>query len=301
MTSTVPTIGFLGATSRPIWDKFVTAFENQLATLGLINHSTIEIDYKWAFGQQALYDQFAAEFVRSNVNIIVTSGTAPALACKNATAAKQPPIPVVFAAAGNPVDCGLIDTLQHPGGNLTGLGNQQANLVIKRLDVLREWLTNDLGHNIHVGVVGNENVCNVKLEMKIIEEAAPDLGLKVSKGSIEKVEDIEPVINDLKKLGVNVLFVCTDPLITTNAELLNELATDAGLATMHAFREYVDDHGGLMSYGPNFPDMFQRAAKLVDRILKGESPAEIAVEQPDTFEFVKNKKIAKALGLKSLF
>jgi putative ABC transport system substrate-binding protein len=174
-----------------------------------------------------------------------------------------PPIPVVFGTAGDPLDTKLVSSYSQPG-NLTGMSNQQTNLVIARLDYLRSWLNLSAGKP-HVGLIGNDKSSNVKLEMKIAEIVAPTLGLKLRKGRIRKREDIAPVIRGLKG-KVDALFVCTDPLITTYAKQLNAEATKAGLLTMHAFKEYLQ-WGGFMSYGPNFAELFQKAADMVAQIL----------------------------------
>jgi putative ABC transport system substrate-binding protein len=298
------TIGFLVATTSVIWKKYKTAFENQLTSLHWTINTDVKIDYQEAGGLQAKYDSLAAQFVTNQVDVIVTSGTAPALACKKATnaavSAGQQPIPVVFASVGDPVDCGLVKTLKQPGGNLTGLCNEQINLVYRRVDFIREELSQDLSP-IVVGVIGNDTVSTAKLEMRIAMQAASDFGLTAFQGNpIRTAADIPTVINDLKTKGVNVLFVCSDPVITTNADILNQIAKTANMGTMHAFREYVDDHHGLLFYGPSFQDMFKGAAVFVDQILRGANPAQLPVVGQHAFEHGRNRATAKALGLKHL-
>ena len=297
---TTKTIGFLVATTHHAWSQFTDAFEAQLKRLG----TDFKIEYQSASGQQDLYDGIANDFADPKrpvpIDIIVTGGTGPALACKRATAALKLP-PVVFATAGDPVYSGLVNSYANPGGNLTGISNEQTDpdLVRKRLIYMRDKLVGDLGE-IVVGAIGNVDVTNVQLEMQRVEAAAPGLGLGFFAGPLHAVDDIHPVIKNLKKKGVNALFVCTDPLITTNADILNEWALLENLATMHAFRENCGK-GGLMFYGPIFPDMFRRAADFVDMILNASvSPAGIPVEAAKTFEWQCNKKTAEILGLKSL-
>jgi putative ABC transport system substrate-binding protein len=289
----VPTIGFLVATTYHAWSQFTDAFEAELKKLG----TEFKIEYQSASGRQDLYDGIANDFADPKrlvpIDIIVTGGTGPTLACKNATAT----IPIVFATAGDPVGSGLVTS----GGNVTGISNEQTDpdLIQKRLIYMRDKLIGDLSE-IVVGTIGNVDVTNVQLEMQKVGAAAPGLGLGYFAGPLHAVDDIHPVIKDLKKKGVNALFVCTDPLITTNADILNEWALLENLATMHAFRENCGKKG-LMFYGPIFPDMFRRAADFVDMILNaGVSPADIPVEAAKTFESQCSKKTAEILGLKSL-
>lgn len=278
--STIPTIGFLGACNPQVWGGWVAAFEKQLATHGWIKDSTIKIDYLWAEGLEKNYSKFAKEFVQRKVKVIVTGGTQATFACKKAAAAVKPPIPVVFATAGNPVDTKLVTSFSQPG-NLTGLSNQQVNLVVKRLDYLRHLLG-----KAHIGLIGNDKSPNVALEMKIAQQVAPTFDLKVHKRAIRQQKDIARVIRELEG-KVKGLLVCTDPLITTHSHELHDLALRAKLPTVHAFREYLD-HGGCISYGPRFCDLFESAADMVDTILRGQAAGkdtiDIPIRQPDNFE-----------------
>jgi putative ABC transport system substrate-binding protein len=278
--STMPTIGFLGACNLEMWRGWVDAFEKQLATHGWIKGSTVKIDYLWAEGLEKNYTKLAKELVQRKVDIIVTGGTQATFACKKAAASTNPPVPVVFATAGNPVDTKLVANFSQPG-NLTGLSNQQINLVIKRLDYLRQ-----LVGKAHIGLIGNDKSPNVALEMKIAQQVAPTFGLKVSKRVIRQQKDIARVIKELTG-KVKGLLVCTDPLITTHAAELNDAAIRAKLPTVHAFREYLD-HGGCISYGPHFADLFAGAADMVDTILRGQAAGkntiDIPIQQPNNFE-----------------
>jgi putative ABC transport system substrate-binding protein len=302
-------VGFLIATRADLWKPFTDAFETQLKS-HLKNGEEFQIEYQEADGLQKLYRDIAKDFAdpkrpkrkKPPIDIIVTGGTGATLACKHQTAADCPDvnkrIPVVFATAGDPVNSGLVDSKPT---NSTGISNQQTNLVIKRLNYMRDNLAPDMGKKIHVSAIGNDGSPNVQLEKKIVADVARDLGLKFRKSPpLKTQDDIEPVITKLKRQGVNTLFVCTDPLITTNAEILNELAVDNELKTMHAFRVNYGKRG-LMFYGPCFPEMFERAADFVYEILSGaKRPSDIPVEEARTFEFECNKKVAEILGLKSL-
>jgi putative tryptophan/tyrosine transport system substrate-binding protein len=291
-------IGFLIAAKADQWKPFTDAFETQLKS-HLKNGEEFTIEYQEADGLQKLYTKIAKDFANpkrtSPIDIIVTGGTGAILACKKETSK----IPIVFATAGDPVNSGLVAS--KPTGNLTGISNQQINLVIKRLNYMRDNLVPDWGKKIHLSAIGNDSVSNVQLEKKIVADVARDLGLKFRKSPpLKTQDDIEPVITKLKRQGVNTLFICTDPLITTNASIINKLAMDNKLGTMHAFRINYDKQG-LMFYGPRFADMFKRAADFSYEILSGSKrPADIPIEEARAFESKCNKKIAGILGLKSL-
>jgi putative tryptophan/tyrosine transport system substrate-binding protein len=274
-----------------MWKGWVLAFEQQLSALGWTKGSTVEIDYRWAGADEKNYKKFAEEFVRNNVKVIVTGGTQATIACKLAT--KKSSIPVVFATAGDPIDSKLVPSFHQPG-NLTGVSNQQTILVLKRLDLLRHLIGKG-----RIGIIGNDKAPNVQLEMKVAQQIAPVIGLQVTKGKIYKKSDIAPVIKSMKNKKVKALLVCTDPLITTNADELNAEAMKAKLPTVHAFREYLE-HGGCLSYGPNFPDLFEKAATHVDRILRGQAGPGMSnspVHQPDSFEGFVNMPAFEQMGI----
>ena len=283
----LPTIGFLGATTPSVWSPFVEAFLQRLRELNWIDGSTVGIEYRWAQGRDELYAQFAAEFVRRKVNVIVTAGTDAAMATKKATSE----VPIVFAAVGDPVGTKLVASLAHPGGNVTGLSNQQADLAGYRLELLHEVVPSVR----RVALLGNIASPLILLEMKAAEEAAPKLGIEVFRLGVEKTEDIDSAFTSLKDRA-DALYVCTDPLISTNRVRINILAIGEKLPTMNSFREYVQA-GGLISYGPNFPDLFRRAGDFVDKILRGAKPADLPVEQPVKFDLMINTTTAKVLGL----
>jgi putative ABC transport system substrate-binding protein len=174
---------------------------------------------------------------------------------------------------------------------VTGLSIQQTDLAGKRLEILRDLLP-----NLHtLAILGNADSPNAVLEMGEADAAARRFGLAVVRSEVRKTEDFAPAFDAIKGRA-EALYVCTDPLITTNRLGINTLALGARLPTMHGFREFVEA-GGLMSYGPNFPDLFRRAAEYVDKILRGTKPTDLPVEQPTKFDLVINLTTAKALGL----
>jgi putative ABC transport system substrate-binding protein len=283
----VPIIGFLGATTPTVWSPFVTAFLQRLRELGWIDGSTVAIEYRWAQGRDELYAEFAAEFVRLKVDVILTAGTDATIAVKKTTSE----IPIVFAAVGDPVGTGLVASLAHPGGNVTGLSNEQVDLAGYRLELLHEVVPSVR----RVALLGNIGSPLILLEMKAAEEAAPRLGLEVFRLGVKKAEEIESAMESVRDRA-DALYVCTDPLISTNRVSINILAIGEKLPTMNSFREYVQA-GGLISYGPNFPDLFRRAGDFVDKILRGVKPADLPVEQPVKFDLMINATTAKVLGL----
>jgi putative tryptophan/tyrosine transport system substrate-binding protein len=283
----LPTIGFFGANTLSATNQWTAAFVQRLHELGWIEGRTVAIEYRWAEGRNERYAGIAAEFVRLKVDVILTYGTAPVIAAMRATAV----VPIVFATAGDPVGTGLVATLARPGGNVTGLSNQQADLAGKRLELLREIVP-----GLHrLAIMANVGSPNTVVDMREVEAAARTLNFEVVTSEIRQGEDIAPAFEALKG-RTDALYVCIDPLVYAHLTRINTLALAARLPTLHAIREYVDA-GGLMSYGPNFPDLFRRAADYVDKILRGAKPADIPVEQPTKFDLIINLTTAKALGL----
>jgi putative ABC transport system substrate-binding protein len=282
----LPTIGFLGTTTPSAWSQWVAAFVQRLRDFGWIEGRTIAVEYRWGEGRDERFVEIAAELVQLKVDVIVTSGTA-LLAAKQATSV----IPIVFAVANDPVGSGFVASLSRPGGNITGLSLQSTDLAGKRLELLREVVP-DLRRLAIMAHVGNPGAV---LEMAEVQAAARALGLEVATLEIRRAEDIAPAFEALNG-RVNALYIETDALIFTHRIRINTLALAARLPTMHSVRAYVEA-GGLMSYGPNYTDLFRRAGELVDKILRGAKPADIPVEQPTKFDLVINLTTAKALGL----
>ena len=283
----LPTIGFLVAGTPSSHGQWVAAFVRRLHELGWIEGRTVAIEYRWAESRTERFDEIAAEFVRRKVDVIVTSATAAIVAAKQATSV----IPIVFAAAGDPVGTGLVASLARPGGNVTGLSIQQTDVAAKRLELLRE-VVRDLRR---LAILANVGGPAVVLDMREVQTTARPLGLEVVTSEIRRGEDIAPAFETLKGRA-DALYVCIDPLVHTHRIRINTLALAARLPTMHGSREAVEA-AGLMSYGPNQPDLYRRAADYVDKILRGAKPGEIPVEQATKFDLVINLTTAKALGL----
>ena len=284
----LPTIGFLGQSTPAAESQRFAALVQRLRELGWIEGRTVAIEHRWAEGRPERAAEIAAEFVRLKVDVIVTVGTPQVAAAKQATLV----IPIVFAAAGDPVGTGLVASLARPGGNVTGLSVLSTDLAGKRIELLRETVPGLR----RLAIMGNASNPVIVQEMSEFHAAASTLGLGVAMLEIRRAEDIAPAFEALKGRA-EALYVCQDLLTLTNRIRINTLALGVRLPAMHASRENVVDAGGLMSYGPNFLDLFRRSADYVDKILRGAKPADIPVEQPTKFDLVINLTTAKALGL----
>jgi putative tryptophan/tyrosine transport system substrate-binding protein len=282
----LPTIGFLGAATPSAQSKWVTALVQRLRELGWIEGRTIAIEYRWAEGRNRSFAEVAAEFVRLKVDVIVTSGAA-ALAVKQATSA----IPIVFAAGADPLGTGLVASLARPGGNVTGLSSQFADTGTKRLEILREAAPGLR----RLAIIGNVGYPASVLEMNEVQAAARAVGLKFATLEIRRAEDIAPTFEALKD-QVDALYICGDPLTAANRNRIYTFALSARLPTISGSREQLEG-GGFISYGPNFADLYRRAAEFVDKILRGAKPGDIPVEQPTKFDLVVNLITARALSL----
>jgi putative ABC transport system substrate-binding protein len=285
--NSVPTIGYLAAISEVADRSRRAAFVKRLGELGWSEGGSVRIEYRWAGGVLSNAAANAAEFARLKVDVIVPSGDTYVLAAKQATAT----IPIVFASAGDPVGNGLVKSLARPGGNITGLSIELTESVGKRIGFLREVVPSL--HRLAILFNVADPLVNTEKDAALTD--AGQAGFDLVRSEIRPDQDLAPAIEALKG-RVDALYVCLDPLTFTKAGRINALALSARLPVMHSIREQAEADG-LISYGPDFPNMSRRAAELVDKILRGTSPAEIPVEQPTKFDFVINLKTAKALGI----
>jgi putative ABC transport system substrate-binding protein len=283
----LPTIGFLGPATPSVARDRIAAFEQRLAELGWVNGRTVSIEYRWAGGNTQRFAELAAEFVRLDVTLLATWGTATAVAARNVTSV----IPIVFTVVGDPVGSGLVASLARPGGNVTGLSTQHADAAGKRIELLREIVPGLR----RLAVLVNAANSGSMQETREVRAAAKMLGVEIATSEIRGAEDVAPAIAALRG-KVEALYVAADALMNTQRSSISSAALEARLPTMHGFREIVAA-GGLVSYAPNFLDLFRRMADHVDKVLRGTRPAEIPVEQPTRFDLVINLKTAKALGL----
>src|SRR5262245_21643170 len=282
----LPTIGFLSGQTRSTAGQWVAAFEQRLSELGWIEGRTVLIQVRWAEGRFERFAEIAAEFVRLKVDVIVTAGP-PVFAAKQATSV----IPIVFATVADPLNTGLVASLARPGGNVTGLSHTSPELAGKRLELLREVIP-DLRQ---LAIIANADYPPSMRELDEVETAARPLGIETIALKIRQAADIAPAFQALKGRA-QALYVIGESLTVTNQVRIRSFALAARLPAMEPNREMVET-GGLISYAPNFPSLYRRAADLVDKILRGVKPADIPVEQPTKFDFVVNLTTAKALGL----
>jgi putative ABC transport system substrate-binding protein len=283
----VPIIGYVAPTNPLMPSRSTGAFLQRLRELGWIEGQTITIESRWAAGRPERLDEIAAEFIRLKVDLIVTSSTNDSIVMKQVA----PQIPMVFAVSGDPVGLGLVASLARPGGNVTGLSNQSPDSVGKRLQLLREIVP-----GLHrLAILANPGSPNVMQEVSEVQAAARTFGLDVATSEMRQTADVNSTF-ELLKSRADALYVVPDPLVNTNRILIGTLALGARLPMMCAFRELVEA-GCLMSYGPNLPDLYRRAAEFADKILRGVRPSDIPVEQPTKFDLIINLTTAKALGL----
>jgi putative tryptophan/tyrosine transport system substrate-binding protein len=281
----LPTIGFLGADASA-FGPWTAAFVTRLGELGWIDGRTVAIEYRWSEGRTERYAEIAAEFVRLKVDVIVTVGSAVPTVRKATTA-----IPIVFAVAIDPVGSGLVSSLARPGGNITGLSLQATHLAGKRLEILHELIP----QLRRLAIVYNGGNDQTVLEMNETEAAARTLHLDVARLEIHQMQDIAPAFETLRPQA-DALYVVVDQLIVANLMRILTFALSTRLPMIFSTRDFVRS-GGLMSYGPNYTDLFRHAADYVHRILQGAKPADMPVEQPTRFELVLNLTTARALGM----
>ncbi len=285
----VPRIGYLisGSPSSTREIGEVEAFRQGLRELGYVEGQNIAIEYRYAEGVDERLLNLATELVQLNVDLIFVSGTIGTQAAKNATQT----IPIVMTSVTDPVGTGLVTSLAHPGGNVTGVSNL-SELSGKQLELLKEAFPKVT----RVAVLWDPaNTANARLlgEMKV---AAGGLRITLQPLEVNGPDDFQPAFSAIKKERASALIVLRNVITYTYGTRIVDLTAKSKLPAMYPDRVLVDT-GGLMSYGPNFLDMFHRAAIYVDKILKGRKPADLPVEQPTKFEFVINLKTAKQLGL----
>jgi putative ABC transport system substrate-binding protein len=282
----LPVIGFLGAATTSAWEPWTAAFVQGLREHGWNEGHNIAIEYRWAEGRRERFEEIANEFVRLKVDLVVTGGNA-AGAVKRVTSV----VPIVFVLAVDPVGMGLVASLSHPGGNVTGLSNQQTDTAGKRLELLRELLP-DLRRLAIMTSVGFPEAAQ---EARDVQAISKKLDLDVVISEIRHAEDISSAFKTLKG-HAEALYVTADALANSNRMRINALALAARLPTMYGVRGMVEA-GGLISYAANYSDLFRRASYYADKILRGAKPAELPVEQPTKFDLVINLITAEALGL----
>jgi putative tryptophan/tyrosine transport system substrate-binding protein len=278
-------IGILGADAN-VWRPWTAALIARLREVGWTEGDTIAIEHRWATGRSDRVSEIAAEFERRKADVIVTYGSAVPIIRQTITS-----IPIVFAVAFDPVRSGLVQSLAHPAGNVTGVSIHQPDLVGKRLELLRQAIP-----QLHrLAILADAGYAEPMLEADRVKSTAQAFGLEAARVGVWRAEDIAPAFETLRNKA-DALYVVSDALIAANRARIVALALDGRLPTIMSYDDYVEA-GGLMSYGPDYADLFRRAADMVDKILRGTKPGDIPVEQPTKFEFAINVKTAAALGL----
>ena len=280
----IPRLGYLtGGDSSPN-----EAFVKGLRDIGYFEGKNIAIEVRNADGTMDRLPHLATELVRLKVNVIVAVGGQATLPAKHATST----IPIVFTLVSDPVGAGLVTSLARPGGNLTGLSSVSTDLSGKRLELLKEAIPKVS----RVAVLYDPTDRSKIAEVKEIKGDARSLGVQLQALEVQRLDQFENAFKTASRAKVSAILVLPTSILNSNRQRIAELATKHRLPTMLATSQHMDA-GALMSYGPDYADLYRRAAVYVDKILKGASPADLPVEQPTKFEFVINLKAAKQIGL----
>jgi putative tryptophan/tyrosine transport system substrate-binding protein len=286
----MPAIGFLGSESPPLFREQLRIFRKGLADAGFVENQNVTIEFRWAGGRNDLLPALAADLVRRNVDVIVAAGSTPAsLAAKQATAT----IPVVFFTGGNPVALGLVASLNRPGGNVTGITSLGGELAPKRLELLHQLMPTATDMAL---LVNPTNPSLMASTTKAVEEASPSLGVKVRLVRAGAESDFEPVFASLVQSRTSALVIAIDSFFTGRREKLAAMALGHRIAAIYQYRDFAAA-GGVMSYGGNLEEGFRLIGLYAGRILKGQKPADLAVQQATRVELIVNMKAAKTLGL----
>jgi putative ABC transport system substrate-binding protein len=284
----LPVVGFLGSPSAEEWVPFVAAFQLGLKETGYVEGDSVSVEYRWANGQYDRLPGLAVDLVRREVAVILAAGSpAPALAAKAATAT----IPIVFANGADPIQFGLVASLNRPGGNVTGINFLVADLGEKELGLIHE-----LAPNVAVAVMINPNNPNAESIRSAASNAARSRALPLQVLKAGTTEEIDTAFAKLVEQQLGALLVAADAFFLGRRKQFVALAERYRIPAIYYMREFVSA-GGLMSYGTNISDAYRRAGVYTGKILKGARPADLPVEQSTKFEFVLNLKTAKALGL----
>jgi putative tryptophan/tyrosine transport system substrate-binding protein len=284
----VARIGFLGNSTSELEANLIGPFREGLRELGYIEGKNIAIEWRWAEGKYERFPGLIAELIGSKAELIVTAGTPASLAVKKATTT----IPLVMIAVGDPVGSGLIASLAHSRGNVTGLTSISPELDGKRLELLREVVPNIS----HVAVMWNPTSPLQVVAEKATRAAAQPMGIRILSLGVHADEQFDHAFATIRKEKPGALLVLADRLFLHNRARMMEFAIHNRLPGVHAYVELVEG-GGLMSYGPSYSGMHKRAAYYVDKILKGTNPADLPIEAPAKFELVVNVKAAKQIGV----
>jgi putative ABC transport system substrate-binding protein len=288
-TRTVPVIGFLNTASPGAFAPLVAAFREGLKDGGYIEGENVAIEYRWAEGQYDRLPALAADLVRRQVAVIAaTGGTVSARAAQAATST----IPVLFIGGANPVSEGLVASFNRPGGNVTGVSTYMSELAPKRLELLRELVPKATKI---ASLINPENAADWQA-MQDMEPAARIAKVSLLSFEAKVANEFEPAFNALVRQGAEALIVSADPIFNSRRAQLVALAARHAVPAAYPWREYAIT-GGLMSYGPSISGLYRQIGQYVTRILKGDKPGDLPVQNPSKFELFINLKTARALGL----
>jgi putative ABC transport system substrate-binding protein len=279
-------IGILETVSETLNGANLDAFRHGLQEYGYVEGKNLHFEYRSADGQNERFSTLAEELVRLNVDLILTRGTPASIAAKRATEK----IPIVMAALGEPLM--LVGGLLRPGANLTGLSSFVTELHAKRLEILKQAIPSVVG----IATLLNMSNPVTPPQWDEIEKAAELLGIAAKLFDVRSADDLVHAMALASTQRMDAVLVGTGALIQDNASFIVELSLRHGLPTMHVSKEYVTS-GGMMSYGPSYPDLYRRAAGYVDRIIKGANAGSLPIEQPNKFELAINLRTARAIGI----
>ena len=285
---TIRKIGLLSGFSPSVEARSYQAFLLGLRDLGWVEGKNISIEYRYAEGRHDRLPDVAADLVRLNVEVIVTTATSDTLAAQKATRA----IPIVMVAGGDPVASGLVESLARPGANITGLSQMLQGLGGKRLELLKEIVPK----LSDVAVLWNPQSTSATLNWRENQQPARQLGIQLHSLEVRSPNELDKAFEAAIGARAGALAILPDPVITTNLKRIVDFAAKSRLPSIYQSSEFADA-GGLVTYGPDRADLFRRAATYVDKILKGTKPGDLPVEQPSKLELVVNLKTAKALGI----
>jgi ABC-type uncharacterized transport system substrate-binding protein len=281
-----PRVGFLRAEKPPA--PWMEAFQKALRELGYEEGKNLRFEYRWAGGDDERLPELANDLVHLNVELIVVSGTPAILALKKATTT----IPIVMAAAGDPIGTGIVKSLANPGGNITGMSNMIPDVGGKRLQLLKQFAPNA----DHIGIIWNANNSVHQSVIHESESAARILNVRLRPLQVQTAVDFDSAFETGSREHIDSLIVVEDPLTISRRRQIVEFAAKRRIPAVYGAKTFVDA-GGFVSFGASFPDLYRRTAFYVDKILKGANPGELPIEQATKFELVINRKTAKALDL----
>jgi len=285
----LPVIGLLHPGSPEASAKYVASLRKGLAEAGYVEGRNIAIEYRWGHGDSGRLPELASDLISRRVAVIVTpGGLAAALAAKAATTS----IPIVFVIGADPVQAGLVASLNRPGGNVTGIGSMNTGLAAKQLGLLRQLLRREA----RFAVLVNPSNPQTRSTLSEVQAAASAMDQQFEAVTAGTYRDISPAFGDAVRKRADALLIIADPLFASRPVQLATLAARHALPTIYALREFAEA-GGLMSYGSNFTELFRQAGTYTSRILKGEKPADLPILQATKFELVVNLQTAEALGL----